>query len=52
MADKQSSRLEELLDETLAEYVAAEPRPDLERRVLGYARNHVAAPQPPLGTVH
>jgi hypothetical protein len=34
--------LEDMLDEALADYVTAEPSPELERRVLDYARNHAA----------
>jgi hypothetical protein len=40
---KQPSRLEDWLDEILADYVTAEPSPELERRVLDYTRNHTAS---------
>ncbi len=43
MKDRPLSRLEELLDKTLAEYVSAEPRPGLERRVLEYARSPIGS---------
>jgi hypothetical protein len=39
---KEPSRLEDLLDRAIAEYVATEPNPELERRVLDYALNHSA----------
>lgn len=43
MIDRQSTKLDDLLDRALAEYVAAEPRPELERRVLDYSRYHAVS---------
>lgn len=39
MTDRQSTKPDNLLDRALAEYVAAEPGAELERRVLDYARH-------------